>query len=297
MYRYARLPKLRDVPTAVDLVDVDSLKWADCAIGAAFPRSWLYRWESTRVQKLEREITRHADRVYIISRDEKQLLQQAVGFENARVASNGVDLGYFTTDFVQESCRLSCCFVGVLDYLPNVEAVVWFANEVWGLIRERHPTAEFKVIGRSPSQAILRLASAPGVSICPDVPDVRPYLRESTVAVAPLRIARGIQNKVLEAMAMGKPVVASPEALTGIEAEPGCDLLVASHASEWVQQVDYLFTNPESMQTLSRRARRFVESNHDWSTCLLPFEELTESSDVVLKDSSPKTRHPLSASS
>lgn len=284
MYRYARLPKLNDIPVAVDLVDVDSLKWAECAQDAAFPLSWLYRLESTRVRKLERDLSRYAEQVYIISQDEKDLLRKAIGVQHARVAVNGVDLVYFSPRFGGPVEELSCCFVGVLDYLPNVDAILWFTSKVWGVVRERHPSARLRVIGRNPTRAIRRLASMPGVSVHADVADVRPYLAESRVAVAPLRIARGIQNKVLEAMAMGKPVVASPDALTGIDAKPDRDLLVASEAPEWARRIDTLFAHPDIAEALACNARRFVESRHNWSTCLQPFELITGSDGVGHND-------------
>src|SRR5207244_2106356 len=138
----------------------------------------------------------------------------------------------------------SCAFVGALDYLPNVDAAVWFAREVWPAIRATHPAAELRLIGRKPAPAVQELAALPGVKLIGQVPDVRPHVAAVAVVVAPLRLARGLQNKVLEALAMAKPVVAAPAALAALTAEPGVHLLSATTPAEWAAAVGGLFADP-----------------------------------------------------
>ena len=164
----------------------------------------------------------------------------------------------------------SAAFVGALDYLPNVDAAVWFAREVWPRIRAKFPAAEFHLIGRKPTSEVQALAALPGVKLIGQVPDVRPYLEAATVAVVPLRLARGLQNKVLEALAMGKAVVAAPAALAALKTEPGKDLLAATTPTEWVDAVGGLFTNPARVRELGIAGRRFVEQHHHWEHCLQP---------------------------
>jgi glycosyltransferase involved in cell wall biosynthesis len=185
-----------------------------------------------------------------------------------------VDLDYFRPTGERE--QLACAFVGALDYLPNVDAAVWFANEVWPRVRERHPTATFRVIGRKPDAAVVKLGQRPGVEIVGQVPDVRPFVASEAVSVVPMRLSRGLQNKVLESLAMGKATVAAPPALAAIRAVPGRDLLKAESADEWVTSVCQLFDDPAERKRLGENGRRFVETNHDWATCLAPLTDLID---------------------
>jgi glycosyltransferase involved in cell wall biosynthesis len=185
---------------------------------------------------------------------------------------NGVNLDYFyPMDVPQEP---ACIFVGQMDYWPNVDAVTWFADEVWRAVRSACPEARFTILGRRPTEQVRRLADRPGIEVIADVPDVRSYVARSAVAIAPLRIARGIQNKVLEAMAMGKAVVASPQALEGIAATPGEHLLLANTPAAWISALLDLLNNPTRRTLFTAPARRFVEMHHNWTTCLAPLAAL-----------------------
>ena len=161
-----------------------------------------------------------------------------------------------------------------LDYYPNVDAVVWFCREVWPSIRQRHPDSTFSIVGRRPIAAVQRLADLPGVQLVGQVPDVRPFLSEAAVVVAPLRIARGLQNKVLEALAMGKAVVASPPALAALQCQPGVDLLAASTAAEWIDAILQLLENKRLRKKLGTSGRKYIEEHHAWDRCLGPLIDL-----------------------
>jgi glycosyltransferase involved in cell wall biosynthesis len=184
-----------------------------------------------------------------------------------------VDLDYFAPQGSAEGPP-SCVFVGALDYRPNVDGAVWFCQEIWPEIRRRHPDARVSLVGRCPVPRVKRLAEIAGVEVVGPVVDVRPYVARAAVAVVPLQIARGLQNKVLEALAMGKPVVASPPALGGLKAEPGVHLLAARSRDEWVESMCGLFTDPALRTRLGAAGRRFVESCHRWDHCLQPLHEL-----------------------
>jgi sugar transferase (PEP-CTERM/EpsH1 system associated) len=247
---------------------VDSQKWYDFAGATRGPRRRLYRLEGRRVRAIERELPRWARAVSVVSRAEADLYDAIAGPGAATVATNGVDLDYFTP--ADGPIDRACVFVGALDYLPNVDAAVWFAREVWPALHAEFPDAEFRVVGRNPAAAVRALAAVPGVKVIGPVSDVRLHLARAAVAVVPLRLARGVQNKVLEALAMGKPTVAAPAALAALRAVLGEHLLAASTPAEWVAAVGGLFADPARCRELAAAGRRYVEENHDWARCLEP---------------------------
>ena len=185
------------------------------------------------------------------------------------VATNGVDLDYFQPRPDVESVR-ACAFVGALDYLPNIDGAVWFANDIWPAIRTRHPDAEFWIVGRNPTPAVRRLATIDGVKVVGAVPDVRPHVAKAALAVCPIRIARGLQNKVLEAMAMAKPTLAAPAAIRALKAVPGEHLLSPTTEEEWIAAIGDLLDDPVRQRELGAAARAFVEVHHHWDRCLQP---------------------------
>jgi glycosyltransferase involved in cell wall biosynthesis len=164
----------------------------------------------------------------------------------------------------------TCVFVGALDYRPNIDGACWFVREVWPEIRRRRAAARLLLVGRRPAPAVRRLADAPGVEVIGQVPDVRPYVAEAAVVVVPLRLARGVQNKVLEALAMGKATVASPQSLAGLLAHGAVPVLEASTPGEWVDAVVGLMDDPGRRRQLGREGRRYIEEFHGWDRCLEP---------------------------
>jgi sugar transferase (PEP-CTERM/EpsH1 system associated) len=162
-------------------------------------------------------------------------------------------------------------FTGAMDYWPNVDAVVWFAAEVLPRLRESHPDVRFHIVGMRPAPAVQALAGD-GVAVSGTVPDVRPYLAHAAVVVAPLRVARGIQNKVLEAMAMARPVVVSTDCASGIDAAAGVDLEVAADTEEFVARVDALLRDPARAVRMGAAARNRVLAHYDWDARLSRFD-------------------------
>lgn len=265
---YLKAPELADVPRVVDLVDVDSQKWRDFADAARGPKRWLYRLEAARIAKLERDLPGWTRAVAVVSRAEADVFDATAGAGTATVAANGVDQEYFRP--IEYPVEQACVFVGAMDYLPNVDGAVWFARDIWPGIREKFPAAEFRIVGRKPAPEVERLAGLPGVKLIGQVPDVRPFVASAAVAVVPLRLARGIQNKVLEALAMAKPVVAAPPALAALKAVPEKHLLSASTPEEWEAAVGGLFADPGRARELGDAGRRFVGEHHHWEHCLEP---------------------------
>jgi sugar transferase (PEP-CTERM/EpsH1 system associated) len=195
-------------------------------------------------------------------------------------AQNGVDTDYFAPDSSRASPyppnEDAIVFTGAMDYWPNIDAVTWFASEVMPRIAAGRPTSRFYIVGMQPAPAVMALDRHPGVKVTGLVPDTRPYLQHARVVVAPLRVARGIQNKVLEGMAMGRPVVASAGAAEGIEAVRGIDFEVASDAQEFAGKSLALMDDEPRSSLMGEAARARVIAAYSWSANLMPFASLLE---------------------
>jgi sugar transferase (PEP-CTERM/EpsH1 system associated) len=268
MVQYLDQPALRHVPTVIDLVDVDSQKWHDYADVSGGVRAWLYRTEGNRLRSLEQGLPARARAVTLVSEAEADLYRHFCLPGCVRPVANGVDLQYFRPIYQAES--FECVFVGALDYLPNVDGVCWFCHEIWPTVRRSLPEAKVLVVGRRPVPAVRRLARLPGVNLIGPVPDIRPYLARAAVAVVPLRIARGVQNKVLEALAMSKATVVSPAALRGIGARSGEHVVCAHSPEEWAAAILRLLNSEAERGRLGSNGRRFLERHHRWEQCLAP---------------------------
>jgi sugar transferase (PEP-CTERM/EpsH1 system associated) len=259
------------VPCLVDLVDVDSRKWQEYS-----ERTWgalrmIYRREARLVRDCEQQIARHADLVTVTTPAEARLLCADFPQAQPRVMNNGVEPT--PRNFVNSGAVAGrVCFIGVLDYFPNVAGITWFVREIWPTVRRRVPAATLTIVGRQPVTAVRRLARAPGVTVHPDVPAVQPFLAEAELVIAPLPMARGIQNKVLEAMAMRRAVVASPAVCAGLSASPGRELLCAATSDQWQAAVVELLSDAHQRQILARAGEAFVTRQHDWERCLAPLD-------------------------
>jgi len=274
MVPHLRRASLRNVPALVDLVDVDSQKWLDYANHCRGPARWLYRLEGARLRRVEREVPSWALGALLVSRTERDLFGSFQDATGVHVIENGVDLEALTPREGAVEEPGSCVFVGALDYRPNVDAICWFCREVWPEVLRRRGDARLRVVGHHPTAAVRELGSIPGVEILGRVPDVRPHLERAGVVVVPLRIARGIQNKVLEGLAMGKAVLASPEALKGFRPDLEVPVRPASAAGEWVEGLLELFDDVEERRRLGRAGRAFVTAHHRWDRCLEPLAEI-----------------------
>jgi sugar transferase (PEP-CTERM/EpsH1 system associated) len=272
MVGYQMMPGLRDVPAVVDLVDVDSQKWFDYARASRGPRSWLYGLEGRRLRRLEQQLALWARSITVVTEAEVDLFRQFAPAAPIHAVGNGVDLDYFQPTTAPE--ELACVFVGALDYRPNVDGACWFARAVWPAIHQARPEARFYLVGRQPVPAVQALAAIPGVEVVGQVPDVRPYLKRSGVVVVPLHIARGVQNKVLEALAMGKATVASPMSLAGLRGAATPGVRMASTAEQWTKTVLQLLDDASERRQLGEAGRHYVATHHCWDHCLEPFLDL-----------------------
>jgi sugar transferase (PEP-CTERM/EpsH1 system associated) len=260
------------VHCVVDFVDVDSDKWRQYARRKHWPLGWLYRREAESLLLFERDVALSADASLFVSADEAALFRRLAPEAAERVdyLDNGVDHAYFTPENEYEDpyegSREIIVFTGAMDYWANVDAVTWFAREVFPAVRESVNTARFVIVGARPSDEVHSLASIPGVSVTGAVRDIRPYLAHARVAVAPMRVARGVQNKVLEAMAMARPVVATSLALEGIATAGHAGLCKADSASDFAAgTLGYLVSGHQGGFGDSRE---WVRSRYDWDSNL-----------------------------
>ena len=253
----------------IDFVDVDSDKWLQYASKKVWPMSWLYRREAQTLLAYEKNLANGCDAALFVSQAEADLFKQLAPESTDKIGffNNGVDADYFSPEIsslnpYSPKDRV-IVFTGAMDYWPNIDAVHWFSEQVFPAVRKQYQDALFYIVGTRPSEKVLQLANLPGVRVTGSVPDVRPYLAHADIVVAPLRIARGIQNKVLEAMAMAKTVVVSPQALEGIDALPGQELLVADNAIHFSTiLLDLLMRKNES---IGIAARKKVETRYNWN--------------------------------
>lgn len=257
----------------VDLVDVDSQKWFDYADRSRGLTSRLFRIEGRRVREMEQRAAQ-SRAVVLITEAEAREYRRFCPEGRVVVATNGVDLEYFAPQ--DRPPQAGCVFVGYLDYRANVLGLQWFCENVWPEARRRFPQETFQIVGRNPTPAVAALERIPGVEVVGPVDDVRPYVAGARAVVVPLPVARGVQNKLLEAMSMGRCVVASSAALEGLAAIPGKHMLRADSAEEWVQSLTAVWSNAALRDEIGRQARRYAEQCHDWSTCLAPLASLVE---------------------
>jgi sugar transferase (PEP-CTERM/EpsH1 system associated) len=249
--------------TVFDYCDVDSHKWDNYAERLPFYAAWFYRLEARRLFAFENAASRKALATLFITSAERQIYVGLGGQGNLCVLGNGVDTDFFAPSETRpEPGRI--LFTGAMDYFPNEEGVAWFAKEVFPYVRKDHPHARFVIAGSNPTLKVRALARLDGVEVTGFVPDMRAEQARAHIVVVPLRIARGMQNKVLEAMASGKAAVVGKAAMGGIHAEPGRDLFVAGTAEEYRFALGRLLSDPALVEAMGKAARAYIVANLSW---------------------------------
>lgn len=259
----------------LDYGDLDSAKWAEYAHWKAFPLSQGYALEARKLRRYERQIADHFDRCTVTTQGEKEQFDSLGASTPCTVIPNGVDTSYFSATQTSSS-KNSIVFLGRMDYFPNIDGVCYFADSIFPLIQRAAPQSEFWIVGSNPSRRVRDLAKNPKIKVTGHVADVRSYLKAAAISVAPLRIARGTQNKILESMAAGIPVVASPQAAKGINAVSDRDFLVASEPAAFAQRVIDALHNSKLRRDLSTAGQAQIERAHLWSTSMQALEDLLE---------------------
>lgn len=262
----------------LDFVDIDSDKWRQYADKKPWPMCWVYRREARLLLKVERRIAREFDASTFVSKAEADLFKQMAPESADKVFgfSNGVDTDIFSPlhDLVSPYAADEevLVFTGAMDYWANIEAVSWFAREVWPAVQRAHPRARFYIVGSRPGAVVQALGRQAGIVVTGSVPDTRPYIAHAKMALAPLRIARGIQNKVLEAMSMSKPTLVTSQALEGIAAQVGEEILVADDAETFGRHIRDVLAG--RYPNMGESARERVLRDFSWSGNLRVVDEL-----------------------
>jgi len=270
MARY--LAHFDKTPKAIDLIDALSLNMErryryDKGI---FELGAYLEWQ--RVKRYEAEVCTQFDQVVVVSPVDKKVIGP---FEKININPNGIDTEAFP--FVLEGREPSTIiFTGNMGYFPNVDAVRWFSQNIFPLIKAQIPNVRFYVVGANPHKDIQRLGANENIITTGFVDSIHKYLARATVAVCPMRSGSGIQNKVLEAMASGTPVVATEYVLGGIQATPGEDIIMANEPAEFAHQVIELLNNPSLRQRVAVKARQLIEKKYTWEISVRQLERIYE---------------------
>jgi sugar transferase (PEP-CTERM/EpsH1 system associated) len=262
-------------PRIIDFCDADSEKWRQYAQSAPPPMRWIYAREGALLARAETEIASWADASFAVTEEEAALFNRQNGAKRkVRHWRNGVDTDYFSplAPIAEVNAGADLVFTGAMDYRANVDAALFLLDAVWPRIRKAAPEARLAIVGARPVKSLRRRNGDRGVIVTGRVNDVRPWLRQAKAAIAPLRVARGVQNKVLEAMAMGKPVVATSAAATGVDAPPGEALMITDSAEDMAQAVLSLFKDEAARARMGLAARAAMLDGYCWRNCLAPFD-------------------------
>ena len=254
----------------MDFVDVDSAKFEKYAASGNPVMRWVNAREGRLLAQSEHDVAKRADLSLFVSQAEADMFAQRSGAAKLSALENGIDTAFY--DPASDYRKLHpaypdslIIFTGQMDYRPNVEAVTAFATRTMPLIRQIYADVTFAIVGRNPTPAVSALSALPGVQVTGAVDDVRTWLSAADIVVAPLRTARGVQNKVLEAMAMAKPVIASPAAAEGIDARSGLHFFVEDNPAHEAQRTCALLAQPERMQLIGQAARAHVTMRYSWA--------------------------------
>jgi polysaccharide biosynthesis protein PslH len=267
--------RVKGIPKIVDFGDMDSQKWLDVARYRPFPLKLGYWIEGQKLMAWEKRLAGAFDFCTATTRAELETLAQFSPHSNIDYFPNGVDCDFFSPgDGAYDPDTIS--FIGRMDYYPNQRAMLDFCRSTLPLLRARMPSVKLVIIGAEPSSEIRALGKLPSVTVTGTVPDVRPLARRSAVTVAPLGIARGTQNKMLEAMAMGVPVVCSDEALRGVDAVHGEHLLAARAPQEYADAIVEIISNPARRAALAKAGRQRMQERHTWSHSMRRLDGIVE---------------------
>jgi sugar transferase (PEP-CTERM/EpsH1 system associated) len=278
MAQYVPSPLPAKTRLIVDFVDMDAEKWRQYAAVRRGPARWLYAREARCLLRFDKAVAGRADAALFVTDAERRLFAAHVPecASRAHVVSNGIDCDHYRPAPPSAAAppgRPTVLFVGAMSYPPNVDAALWFAREILPSVRRQVRDVRFRIVGARPAAAIRALGREPGIEVTGAVDDVRPYYRDASAVVAPLRIGRGIQNKVLEGMAMARPVIATPAALDGIAAENGKHVLIGRTAEEIAAAVADVLRG-RAPPALGANARARVIERHDWQSHLAKLDAL-----------------------
>jgi sugar transferase (PEP-CTERM/EpsH1 system associated) len=264
------------VPRIMQFAELDSSRWGQFARRSRLPMRWVYALEERRFFAYERHIARSFSHALVCTAAEQRDFERLIPGAPVSLVGNGVDLDYFRSTGVAKRSG-SIVFTGVMDYFPNIDAVVWFCDEVLPIVQQQIPGAGLTICGSRPAAAVRRLAKRRGVTVTGRVPDTRPYMDEAELFIAPMRMARGIQNKLLEALAMGLPCVASQTAARGTVVQDGEGILAADDPEVFAEHVVRLLRDGAFRAAMASKARATAEANYRWEAQLTRLDQVIAS--------------------
>jgi len=264
------------VPRIMQFAELDSSRWGQFARRSRLPMRWVYALEERRFFAYERHIARSFSHALVCTAAEQRDFERLIPGAPVSLVGNGVDLDYFRSTGVAKRSG-SIVFTGVMDYFPNIDAVVWFCDEVLPIVQQQIPGAGLTICGSRPAAAVRRLAKRRGVTVTGRVPDMRPYMDEAELFIAPMRMARGIQNKLLEALAMGLPCVASQTAARGTVVQDGEGILAADDPEVFAEHVVRLLRDGAFRAAMASKARATAEANYRWEAQLTRLDQVIAS--------------------
>ncbi len=268
LIRMAEYAKNYKIYKILDMTDAQSLNYTRAMPYTTGKWSVIHRFEKELVLNYEKHIWRYFDKTFVVSPVDKEYLIGLDSNINVEVLPNGVDLDKYS--FKQNNSETKqICFVGTMKYFPNIDAVVWFCREIFPIIKKEIPETKFYIVGTEPSRRVRELAKIKDVYVTGEVPNVNEYVWNSAVSIAPIRVGAGIQNKILESMALGTPVVTTSIGLEGIDAVPEKHILVADKPDEFARQVIRLIQNKEMCIKIATEARKLIEDKYTWDKVFL----------------------------
>ena len=277
IFKSAALSTLDKKPLLImDFMDVDSDKWGQYQQSSSFPMSRVYAREQRLLAEYEKKIVKQFDASYLIAQAEVTLFAQKVILsEKVHVMGNGLDTSVFYPPAVKQLNPAPVfLFTGVMDYKPNEDAVIWFVNTCWPSIITQHPNARFVIAGMDPSADITRLANDTSIEVTGFVEDILPYYHQADIFVAPFRLARGVQNKVLQAFACALPVISTPMGAEGILCQADQNILIASTPNEFIAHANQLITQPTLAKSIGQSALQIIQKHYSWPSQLQPLVNL-----------------------
>lgn len=278
VFRSKALTNIAKRPRLImDFMDMDSHKWQQYANNAGLPMRWVYQREARLVERLENQVGNQFDACFFVAEPETALFKQQAKQPKAAILSigNGIDPTEFYPQTQPDAIETPhLLFAGVMDYTPNVDAMLWFYKEVWPQILSSWPDATLTIAGMNPATSIARLGGIDNVTVTGFVDDILPYFHQSNIFVAPFRIARGIQNKILQAFACGLPVVSTSMGAEGIRCTPGDNIEVGDEPEEMFSAIQQLIKDPSHYRSLQRNALNTIDAHYSWDGILAPLLDL-----------------------
>lgn len=262
----------------MDFMDLDSDKWQQYANTSNWPMTWIYQREAKILAKYEQKIVQYFKACFFIADAEVNLFQtKSKHSQNVHTLGNGMDTNtFFPTKTPPNNEQPVFLFTGVMDYKPNVDAVIWFVQNIWPSLLNKYPMAKFIIAGMTPSPAVKELQNISGIEVTGYVDDILPYYHQSDYFVAPFRLARGVQNKVLQAFACGLPVISTPMGAEGIDCLEKKDILLASNKEEFLTAISLLEQDDELKNSIKESALRLINERYSWEGKLQILENILQ---------------------